>query len=87
MPDSLIEPGERATVDPLAVDHLQGDLKARTLRGGMITVTAQVLRTGLQITALMVLARLLGPEEYGLVGMVAAVTGFVALFSDVGLMT
>jgi len=32
-----------------------------------------------------VLARLLGPEEFGLVGMITVVTGFATLFSDLGL--
>jgi len=31
------------------------------------------------------LARLLSPEQFGLVGMIAVVTGFATLFSDLGL--
>jgi len=32
-----------------------------------------------------VLARLLTPEEFGLIAMVTAVTGFVMMFKDMGL--
>jgi len=59
--------------------------KERALRGGFVTLAGQatmfVLRTG----SMMVLARLLVPEEFGVVGMVAVVTGFFNLFKDVGL--
>ena len=34
---------------------------------------------------MMILARLLTPQDFGLVGMVTACTGFVALFQDAGL--
>lgn len=68
-------------------DHLQGDLKRRSVRGGMITITQQVAKMALQIGSTIVLARLLTPEDYGLVGMVKAVTGFIELFKHLGLNT
>jgi len=40
-----------------------------------------LLRTG----SMVVIARLVTPEEFGIVGMVTAVTGFLGLFRDVGL--
>lgn len=66
-------------------DHLKRDLTQRAARGGAITVTAQVTRIALQTGATVVLARLLLPEDYGLMGMVRAVTGFIVLFRDLGL--
>jgi polysaccharide transporter, PST family len=41
----------------------------------------------LQLTSTIVLARLLGPAEYGVIAMVAAVTAFAGLFRDLGLST
>ena len=71
--------------DPLATDHLVDDLKARSVRGGALTVAAQVLKYGVDIAAIAVLARLLTPGDFGLVAMVAAVVGFLATFKDAGL--
>jgi PST family polysaccharide transporter len=60
-------------------------LKRKSVRGGMVAVSAQVLKFGLQTGSVMVLARLLSPEDFGLQGMVVALTGILGLFSDVGL--
>jgi len=48
-------------------------------------MVAQVFKFGLTMGSSMVLGRLLIPQDYGLVGMVTAVTGFVSLFKDLGL--
>jgi O-antigen/teichoic acid export membrane protein len=61
------------------------DLRERTIRGGFARVTAQTIFFVLRIGALMVLARLLDPKEFGLVGMVTAFTGVLNLFRDFGL--
>lgn len=66
-------------------DHLKKDLRGRSARGGAVTVIAQVCKFVLGIGSTVVLARLLTPQDYGLVGMVTAVTGFIALFKDMGL--
>ncbi|HEY9803705.1 MAG TPA: lipopolysaccharide biosynthesis protein [Leptolyngbyaceae cyanobacterium] len=68
-----------------STDHLKSDLKGRSVRGGAITVIAQGLKFGLNLVSNILLARLLTPQDYGLVGMVTAVTGFVAIFKDLGL--
>jgi O-antigen/teichoic acid export membrane protein len=61
------------------------DLKERTIRGGLARFVAQganfLIRTG----SLMILARLLTPKDFGLVGMVIAFTGVLLLFRDFGL--
>jgi len=61
------------------------NLRQKTVRGIGITAVAQgvsfVLRTG----SMIVLARLLFPKDFGLVGMVTALTGFLNLFRDFGL--
>jgi O-antigen/teichoic acid export membrane protein len=61
------------------------NLKERTLRGGTAKFIAQAANTLLRVGSLMVLARLLDPKDFGLVGMVAAVTGVFRLFQDAGL--
>lgn len=61
------------------------DLKGKIVRGGVAKICAQgtsfILRTG----SLMVLARLLDPKDFGLVGMVTVFTGVLNLFRDFGL--
>lgn len=66
-------------------DHLKADLKGRSVRGGAVTLLAQVCKFVLQMGSTIILARLLTPQDYGLIGMVAAVTGFVSMFKDMGL--
>ena len=61
------------------------DLKERTLRGGFAKVCAQGASFILRIGSLMILARLLDPKDFGLVGMVTVVTGVFSLFKDAGL--
>lgn len=73
--------------DPLSTDHLMGDLKARSVRGGALTVAAQLAKYAVNLVAVAVLARLLTPADFGLVAMVTAVVGFLATFKDAGLST
>lgn len=61
------------------------DLKGQTLRGGLAKACAQVANFFLRFGSLIVLARLLDPKDFGLVGMVTAVTGVFSLFKDAGL--
>jgi len=68
-------------------EHLKADLKERSVRGGAVTMTAQVIKFLLHTGSVVVLARLLTPQDYGLVAMVTAITGFVTLFKDMGLST
>jgi O-antigen/teichoic acid export membrane protein len=61
------------------------DLKEKTIRGGFARMCAQAASLLLRLGSLMVLARLLGPKDFGLVGMVTAFTGVLELFRDFGL--
>lgn len=61
-----------------------------SLRNAAFTATrwtsgAALLRAMLQIAQTMVLARLLAPQDYGLIAMAAPVTAIAALLSDIGL--
>lgn len=66
-------------------DHLTGNLGTRTVRSGAVTITAQGLKFGLTMASTVILARLLTPDDYGLIGMVTVVIGFVQIFKDLGL--
>jgi len=66
-------------------EYLKADLKGRSVRGGAITVFSQGCRFVLQTGSTVVLARILTPQDYGLIAMVATISGFVALFKDMGL--
>jgi O-antigen/teichoic acid export membrane protein len=61
------------------------DLKEKTIRGGSARVCAMAAGMVLRVVSLMVLARLLEPKDFGLVGMVTALMGVLSLFRDFGL--
>ncbi len=69
------------------IDHLKDDLAARSARGGAVTVGAQVFKFVLGTIAAIVLARLLTPDDYGLIAMVAILVNFVGMFQYLGLGT
>jgi len=66
-------------------DHLMGAIGGRTARGGLVTMFSHGMKFAVTILATVVLARLLTPQDYGLVGMVALATNFVGMFKDMGL--
>src|ERR1041385_1759618 len=66
-------------------EHLTAALGSHTARGGVVTLVSHGLKFALSIVATAILARLLTPKDYGLIGMVAVFTGFVAMFKDMGL--
>ena len=66
-------------------DEVTADLKGRSLRGGAVTLTAQVLNFLLQTLGFLLLARFLTPADFGLIGMVTIVVQFMLLIKDLGL--
>jgi len=86
-----VEPGTTVRPIPAALDlrfqtdHLIPDLGRRTARGGFYTLGAHGVRFVVQIGSTAVLARLLTPDDFGLLAMVAATTGFLGMFKDLGL--
>jgi len=66
-------------------EQLKADMKQRTVRGGMITSATQGILFLLRLSSIMVLAHMLIPEHFGLVGMVAALTAIIERFQDIGL--
>jgi O-antigen/teichoic acid export membrane protein len=65
--------------------HLQADLKERSVRGGLLTVSSQGAQFVMQSVSTVVLARLLTPADFGLVAMVTAITLLGQSFADLGL--
>jgi len=63
------------------------DPKGRSIRGGATAIVSQSCRFAIRTGTMMLMARLLSPEEFGLQGMVLAMTGFLGLFRDAGLST
>lgn len=55
------------------------------MRGVLLTVGARSLKIVIQVAAVVVLARMLTPNDYGLVAMVMVVIGFAEVFRDFGL--
>jgi O-antigen/teichoic acid export membrane protein len=70
-----------------ATDHLLTGLKERAVSSGVVTMAAQAAQFVLTLASTMVLARLLTPQDFGLVAMVTTVIGFFRIFNDAGLST
>src|SRR2546425_9693223 len=68
-------------------DHLKADLGTRAARGGAVILAAQLLKFLISTISTIVLARLLTPLDYGLIGMVAILVNFVGMFQYLGLST
>ena len=67
-------------------DHKElKDLGRLALRGGAVSVAMQYGNGALQIVAAIVLARLLAPEDFGLVAIVTVLTSFAPALIDFGL--
>lgn len=54
-------------------------------RGGMVTMIGQIVRIGTQLVSVVILARLLDPDDFGLMAMVIAVVGIGEVVRDFGL--
>ncbi len=79
------DPSRSASERYLRTDHLDADLRRRSARGGAVTLAAQACRLILGLGSTAALARLLTPEDFGLIAMVAALAGFAGVFKDLGL--
>jgi PST family polysaccharide transporter len=71
--------------NPYFDDNRSGDaLSAKSLRGGVFSIASRGLSVFVQVGSTVILARILSPEDFGLVSMVAAFTGFIPMLSDLG---
>lgn len=69
----------------LYIEHLNRDLSGRSTRGGAISMLAQIVKVVAQLGTIVVLGRLLYPEAFGLIAMVAIFLAFLEVFKDLGL--
>lgn len=69
----------------LQTEDLLDTLGARAARGGFTAISNQVYRVLLQLAAGAILGRLLKPEDFGLIALSMTITGFVSMFTDLGL--
>lgn len=60
-------------------------LGATASRGAAITLGGQLIRIGIQLAGIVILARLLTPADYGILAMVLAIIGIGEVFRDFGL--
>jgi len=74
-----------SSVDSIRSDPSAHELKRRTSQGAILSIAAQGAAFALRLGSMLLLARLLFPRDFGLVGMVTAFTGFLGLFRDAGL--
>ena len=65
--------------------YIDSDLARRSIRGGIATLTSQGVQLVLRVVGTAVLARLLMPIDYGLIGMVTAVVNLAEVLKDAGL--
>jgi O-antigen/teichoic acid export membrane protein len=70
-----------------STDHLKRDLGRRSARAGAVTLGSQIFKFVLGTVSAIVLARLLTPQDFGLIAMVAILVNFVAMFQYMGLST
>lgn len=61
------------------------DLRRKAAAGAAFTGGAQAVRAGMQLVSVIVLSRLLAPEDFGLMAMISPVMAFVLLFGQLGL--
>ncbi|MDW6025921.1 lipopolysaccharide biosynthesis protein [Mesorhizobium sp. BAC0120] len=73
------------SAEPGIFDPPRGSLRKSVGRGVVATALAQSVKLAAQVASVVVLSRLLAPEDFGVVAMCAPVLAFVALFQDFGL--
>src|SRR5687767_2365409 len=61
------------------------ELGKQVFKGGMVSTASRGLQAFLQIVSTIVLARLLAPEDFGLMAIIFALTSFAPMLIDCGL--
>jgi PST family polysaccharide transporter len=76
---------ETAYGELLDIKEAKVDLKSKSIRGSAITMVTEVVNLLVTIGATSILARILSPSDFGLLGMVFALTAIAERFKDIGL--
>lgn len=64
---------------------IQKDLKKKAVQGASITIASRLAEHAIHLISIIVLARLLTPNDFGLVAMVASIASIFNVFRDLGL--
>ncbi len=71
--------------DYLKNADLNANLREKTMFGFIAVIGSNGIRFIIQMAGIVILARILFPEDFGLMAMVVAITGFFNVFKDAGL--
>ncbi|NAZ85192.1 MOP flippase family protein [Kineococcus indalonis] len=78
-------PGGEVSTGPVVGADAQGSMTGKVVRGAGWSGAARMATQGLQFLVGLVLARLLLPEDFGLLASVYVITGFAVMFFEMGL--
>lgn len=81
----MSSPDLSALDSPNPEPNTDAQLTRTAMRGGVAMAGAQIVKIALQFLSIVVLSRLLSPEDFGLVAAVAPVIAFVTMFQDLGM--
>jgi len=84
-PDPVDDGAEAAFGHLFETSTTRTDIKSKSIKGGIFAVSAEGINLVLNMAATLVLARVLGPADFGLLGMVFAITALADRFKDIGL--
>jgi len=71
--------------DYFSTEHLKSGLKKRAVRGAGALVLSTMSSHLIRMISIIILARLITPDDFGLVAMVTSISGFLLIFSRLGL--
>lgn len=81
----MIKNKSKITIDYIDNPDINKDLRSKAIQGGSISITSKILSTIIQIGGVVLLARLLSPDDFGLVAMATVITAFFFVFNELGL--
>jgi O-antigen/teichoic acid export membrane protein len=68
----------------LAAYSSEQSIKQQSIRGGVATMAGQIASFAINVGSTAIIARLVLPEDYGLIAMVVAFVGIFFIFKDIG---
>lgn len=73
-----------STPDPQFAEPPKGATRGTFVRSAVVTVVGQASMVAVTIASTMMLARLLGPKDFGVIAMTTSLTAFIGSFRDFG---
>ena len=71
--------------DYFSITAANFDLKAKAMRGGLASIASRLIVLFINFISVVLLARLLSPDDFGLIAMAQVFTNLFLVFQDVGL--